>query len=155
MLTYSPAYPLAITGSPGWERPRLAPSRLDQENTNRWPDEGGPGKAPTPRTRPPEAPTGQMRPVPGRASARGLRAPEVQAQPANDINALIKFIQVSVPVDMQLFREGAGIPSLTGENLELVWTQWAATARPDSLMTPHNAPQVSCSRSPTCFSVIA
>lgn len=78
--------------------------------------EGQARQAPTPRTRPPEAPTGQMRPVPCRASARGLRAPEVQAQPANDINALIKFIQVSVPVDMQLFREGAGIPSLTGKS---------------------------------------
>ena len=44
-------------------------------------------------------PTGQMRPVPCRASARGLSTLEVQAQPANDINALIKFIQVSVPVD--------------------------------------------------------
>lgn len=80
------------------------------------------------------------------------------SQPSNDINTLIKLIQISVPANMQLFGEGVGIPSLTGQNLEPVWTERANDSHAQLLEgspPPPNPPDVSGSGSLTCFSVIA
>lgn len=78
---------------------------------------------PTPSGQLPEAPIGQMGPGPCRASAQELGAPDMYSQPSDDISTLIKLTQITVPENVQLFREGMGIPTLMGENLEPVWME--------------------------------